>query len=241
MGQADFEQMSNNELAVYVKNHCFDGWPVLIERNRPFYQKIAQDVVREIHAGAYLIPALLDEVTESMYEAVEHFDPAKGMTFLTFAGKILYNRMIKALGILYKPREISIELIEWEMREQTGEEDWKIQLPVGDLTEPAAVKKVYFEQFRDCFLQLEDEQRQVLECKFGYDPYEPVLSCPEDYKSDIRVTAILESKPSIVRSCRIAGYEELRKKPFFAGYKKKIIQEEVKKEPGIYFDDFWVV
>ncbi len=241
MGQADYEQMSNEELAVYVKNHCFAGWPVLIERNRPFYQKIAQDVVREIHAGAYLVPALLDEVTESMYEAVEHFDPERGMAFLTFAGKILYNRMIKALGVLYKPREISIEEIEWKMQKRTGEEDWKFQLPAGDLTEPAAVKKVYFEQFRDCFLQLEEKQREVLECKFGYDPYKPVLSCPEDYKSDIRVTALKKSKPSIVTSCRIAGYEALRKKPFFAGSKKKMIPPEVKREPGIYFNEFWVV
>lgn len=241
MVQADYEQMTNEELAVYVKNHYFAGWPVLIERNRPFYQKIAQHVIREAHTGAYLIPALLDEVTESIYEAVEHFDPAKGMNFLTFAGKILYNRMIKVLGVLYKPREISLELIEWEMRERTGEEDWKIQLPTGDLTEPAAVKKVYFEQFRDCFLKLEDKQRQVLECKFGYDPYMPVLSCPEDYKSDIRVTALLKSKPSIVRTYKAKGYEELRKRSFFAGSKKKMSPSEVKKEPGIYFNDFWVV
>lgn len=221
MEQADYKQMSNNKLAVYAKEHYFAGWPVLIERNQRFYKKIAHEVVKEAHAGAYLVPNLLDEVTESMYEAVEHFDPEKGMSFLTFAGTILYNRMVKALGLLYKPREISIEEIERKMQKRTGDEDWQFQLPIGDQTEPAAVKKVYFEQFRDCFLQLEEKPRKVLECKFGYDPYKPVLSCMEDYKSDLVVTKIKKSKPSIVRSLKERGYEELRKKPFFIGYRTK--------------------
>ncbi len=219
MEQADYEQMSNDELAVYVQKHYFAGWPVLIERNRSFFYKIAQDVIREAHAGAYLIPDLLDEVTESMYEAVEHFDPGKGVTFLTFAGTILHNRMIKALGILYKPGEISIEEIEWKMRKLTGEEDWKFQLPVGDQTEPVAVKKVYFEQFRDCFLQLEEKPRKVLSYKFGYDPYKPVLSCEAIYRSDRVMADVFESKPSIVRSDRLKGYEHINNE--FLGYSKK--------------------
>lgn len=124
------------------------------------------------------------------------------------------------------------------MQKHTGDEDWQFQLPIGDQTEPAAVKKVYFEQFRDCFLQLEEKPRKVLECKFGYDPYEPVLSCMEDYKSDLVVTKIKKSKPSIVRALKERGYEELRKKPFFIGYRTKKNQGRGKERTGHLFQRF---
>ena len=215
MEKTDFEKMSNEELCVYVRKNAFAGWNILIERNRSFFHKIARNVIRDAQiinddSMDYLTEILLDEVTESIYEAVQQFDQERGFRFLTLAGRILYNRMMTALGTFYKPREISMEEICYSLQERYGEEIQEYEISIGNQTESEVIRKIYFEQFRDCFLHLEDAQQMVLSYKFGYDPYQPVLSCKADYKTDRDVAKYYHSKTSVIKGIRIRGFQQIR-------------------------------
>lgn len=205
-----FKQMSNEDLCLYVRNNHYDGWNVLVKRSRRYCSKVAGRVIREAHADRYLIPVLMDEVTESLYEAVERFDPERGTTFFSFAGRILYNRMMEAMGIFCHPQELFIEDLRWRRLEEDGEDWLDYHVLTGNVTEDVAVRKVYFEEFRDCFLGLADAQQMVLSYKFGYDPQKPVLTCRASCRTDRAVALHFHSKTNIVRKIKEEGYHQIR-------------------------------
>ncbi len=54
--------------------------------------------------------------------------------------------------------------------------------------------------------------QMVLSYKFGYDPYQPVLSCKADYKTDRDVAEYYHSKTSVIKGIRIRGFQQIREK-----------------------------
>lgn len=101
------------------------------------------------------------------------------------------------------------------------------------------IRKVFYEQFRDCFLKLPLRQQMILAYKFGYDPGKPVLSCEGRVVPDRKVVAHYRSKMNLIVRDKKDAYERLRKGMF--GEHKKDETDYVVREPGKFIkEDFWI-
>ncbi len=224
----------NKRLCAQAKQGDENAFRELLERNERFYRKMAMLVIEAAGAPEYLMQDLLDEVPECLLEIVEGFDVEKGYAFSTYAGTILRRRMGRMVRFYYRPREISITDLTRRSPDPENGEIIEYEAPDPKTVEPVVVKKIFFEQFQENFRQLEDSQQMVLSYKFGYDAGRPPLMCSENYKTDEEVTAYFHSKASIIRNIKNRAYEEMRRKPFLAGDRKRRNDPEMKRESGTF-------
>ena len=152
----------------------------------------------------------MDEVPESLFHAVRRYKPETGNEFLTFAGDILKKQMKKKVKFFYRPNEVSLSAFEKKDNDPYDADVVEYEISVGNMVEPWVVKKVFFEQFRDFFLELTPRQKMILEYKFGYDPYRPVLTCEGRELPDEVTAEYFHSKTSLIKRSNREAYRRMR-------------------------------
>lgn len=204
--------LRNKQLAILAQKGSEKAMRKLLEENEEFYYKIAHVVLREKNAPAYILEYLMDEVPESLFHAVRRYKPETGNEFLTFAGDILKKQMKKKVKFFYRPNEVSLSAFEKKVNDPYDEDVVEYEISIGNVVEPWVVKKVYFEQFRDFFLELTPRQKMILEYKFGYDPSRPVLTCEGRELLDEVTAEFFNSKTSLIKRNIEESYSYLRQK-----------------------------
>lgn len=204
--------LRNKQLAIYAQNGSEKAMRELLEENEEFYFKMAHDVLKEKKAPAYILEYLMDEVPESLFHAVRRYKPETGNEFLTFAGDILKKRMKKKVKFFFRPNEVSLSAFEKKSNDPYDEDVVEYEISVGNMVEPSVVTKIYFEQFRDFFLELTPRQKMILEYKFGYDPSRPVLTCEGRELPDEVTAEFFNSKTSLIKRNIEESYSYLRQK-----------------------------
>lgn len=203
--------LRNKELAMMAHKGSEKAMWELLEENEEFFYKIAHEVMKERRAPAYILEYLMEEVPESLFHAVRRFKPETGYEFLTFAGDILKKRMKKKVKLFYRPEEVSLSILVKKSDNPYDEDAVEYEIPVGNAVEPFVVKNVYFEQFRDSFLELTPRQQRILEYKFGYDPSKPVLTCEGRELSDEVTAEYFYSKTNLIKRSNREAYRNMRK------------------------------
>jgi len=200
----------NKQLAILAQKGSEKAMRKLLEENEEFYYEIAHVVLREKNAPAYILDYLMDEVPESLFHAVRRYKPETGNEFLTFAGDILKKQMKKKVKFFYRPNEVSLSAFEKKDNDPYDADVVEYEISVGNMVEPWVVKKVFFEQFRDFFLELTPRQKMILEYKFRYDPYRPVLTCEGRELPDEVTAEYFHSKTSLIKRSNREAYRRMR-------------------------------
>ncbi len=202
--------LRNKQLTIHAQNGSDKAMRELLKENEEFYYKIAHNVLREKKAPAYILEYLMDEVPESLFHAVRRYKPETGNEFLTFAGDILKKQMKKKVKFFYRPNEVSLSAFEKKSYDPYDEDVVEYEISVGNMVEPSVVTKIYFEQFRDSFLELTARQKMILEYKFGYDPSRPVLTCEGRELSDEVTAEHFHSKTNLIKRSNREAYRRMR-------------------------------
>lgn len=201
----------NKQLAILAQKGSEKAMRELLEENEEFYYKIAHDVLKEKKVPAYILEYLMDEVPESLFHAVRRYKPETGNEFLTFAGDILKKQMKKKVKFFYRPNEVSLSGLVKKNNDPYDEDVVEYEISIGNVVEPFVVKKIYFEQFRDSFLELTPRQKMILEYKFGYDPSRPVLTCEGRELPDEVTAEYFHSKTNLIKRSNREAYRKMRR------------------------------
>lgn len=176
----------------------------------------------------------------AVYDAARDYEPERGTKFSTFAGSVIRNKMSDFITQNCQSHTISIASFLGKEGELTETAESSMQLiNEKSKVEPQVVRKVFYEQFRDCFLKLPLRQQMILAYKFGYDPGKPVLSCEGRVVPDRKVVAHYQSKMNLIVRDKKNAYEQLRKGMF--GERGKDDTVHAVREPGRFIkEDFWI-
>lgn len=242
MKKTMYEKHSDEELVTMTIDKDEDALRELLRRHRGFIIKKAVGYKKWAGLAHVRIDELITVGQSAIYESCKDFDPERGVKFLTFAGQVIRNKMFDFIKIHYKSRgheeSKSLRPINKSLPRLPSEEiEYMIEL---GLVEPQAVKKVFYEQFRECFLELPLHQQMILSYKFGYEPDEPVLSCEGRELPDEEVVDYFLSKMSLIIRDEREAYKQMRRGLF--GDSKKMKKADTVREPGkLIHGDFWIV
>lgn len=95
----NYREHSNEELCLLTKQADENALRALIERNRPFVQTIIRQLTEGKDVPCVTYEELRQEGSIGIYEAALQFDPNKGYSFLTLAGRVIRNKMLDLIGI----------------------------------------------------------------------------------------------------------------------------------------------
>ena len=214
----------------------------MLRRHRGFIIKKAVGYKRWARLAHVRIDELITVGQSAIYESCLDYDPERGVKFLTFAGQVIRNKMFDFIRAHYKSKKHeelkTLRPIQKIVPSLPGEEiEYMIEL---GLVEPQTVKKVFYEQFRECFLELPLHQQMILSYKFGYEPDEPVLSCEGRELPDEEVVDYFLSKMSLIVRDKHEAYSRVKKSLF--GNPARMKKADVVREPGkLIHEDFWIV
>lgn len=199
---------SNEELCLLTKQADENALRALIERNRPFVQTIIRQLTEGKDIPCVTYEELRQEGSIGIYEAAMQFDPNKGYSFLTLAGRVIRNKMLDLIGIYADTySQVSIEADQQEDDASPGV--YEITDRRVDV-EGFVVRKIFLEEVRECFLQLSDRQQQILAYKFGIDLSAHPLESEGRDLPDALVAEYFHSKTSLIRKNKEHAYDYIK-------------------------------
>lgn len=206
-----YKKRSNEELCALAKGGDEAALEQLIRQNRAFIESLKQEITRGEEVPFVTEDEFVCEGELGIYEAVQGFDPEKGYSFLTFAGRIIRNKMRDLLKPFKKSKtQKDID----KVREEIKAEEQRVRSGIRKPVEEYVIRKLFLEQVRACFLKLPRRQQQILAYKFGIDPTLHPLDTQGRNLSDEVVAKYFGSKESLIRKSRQEAEAEIKRDLF---------------------------